>query len=77
MVYLLLAIVNLVMVLLMMARVFVLWILSMAGPIIATMTVFKKENTMKFGTWAEMYVGVSLIQVALAFIYKLILAVIV
>ena len=77
MVYLLLAIVNLVMVLLMMARVFVLWILSMAGPIIATMTVFKKENTMKFGTWAEMYVAVSLIQVALAFIYKLILAVIV
>lgn len=77
MVYLLLAIVNLVMVLLMMARVFVLWILSMAGPIIATMTVFKKENTMKFGTWAEMYVAVSLIQVVLAFIYKLILAVIV
>lgn len=77
MVYLLLAIVNLVMVLLMMARVLILWILSMAGPIIAAMSVFKKGNTMKFGTWAEMYVSVSFIQVIIAFIYKLILAIIV
>ena len=77
MVYLLLAIINLVMILLMMARVLILWILSMAGPIIAAMSVFKKSDTMKFGTWAEMYVLVSFIQVIIAFIYKLILAIIV
>lgn len=77
MTYLLLAIVNLAAVIIMMARVLVLWILSMAGPIIAAMNVFKKENTMGFGTWAELYVAVSLIQVVIAFIYKLILAIIV
>ena len=77
MTYLLLAIVNLAAVIIMMVRVLVLWILSMAGPIIAAMNVFKKENTMGFGTWAELYVAVSLIQVVIAFIYKLILAIIV
>lgn len=77
MTYLLLALINLIAVVIMMARVFVLWILSMAGPIIAAMNVFRRENTMGFGTWAEMYVTVSLIQVVIAFIYKLILAIIV
>lgn len=79
MTYLLLALINLIVVIIMMARVFILWILSMAGPIIAAINVFRRGNEIGFGfgTWAEMYVCVSLVQVVIAFIYKLILAIIV
>ena len=75
--YLILACLNLAMILIMMARGFVLWGLSMMGPIIAAMHVFKKNGFMSFGTWAELYVRISAIQIGIALIYQLILKVIV
>ena len=75
--YLVLTILNLAIILIMIGRVFALWGLSMIGPIIAAMHVFKKEGFMSFGTWTELYICISMIQVVIAIVYQLILRVIV
>ena len=71
--YYILAHVNLIVVIFMIARVFILWFLSMSGPIIAALNVFGRGSVERFTNWAIRYGLISLIQVGLIAIYKVML----
>ena len=75
-IYIILAIVNLLAILLMIARMFILWGLSIIGPIIAVFYVFGRQGPMSFRTWIRLYAIFSMIQVAITIIYTVILNVI-
>lgn len=75
-IYIILAIVNLLAILLMIARMFILWGLSIIGPIIAVFYVFGRQGPMRFRTWIRLYAIFSMIQVAITIIYTVILNVI-
>lgn len=75
-IYIALAIVNLLAILFMIIRMFVLWGLSIIGPIISVFYVFGRRWPMNFRTWASLYGIFSMIQAAITIIYTLILNVI-
>ena len=75
--YIILAIFNLLAVIIMSVRMFLLWILSILGPIISVFYVFGRQGPMSFRTWIRLYAIFSLIQVAITIVNTLILNIIV
>lgn len=71
--FIVLAIANLAIVVLMIVRTLMLWALSMIGPISAALEVFNIEGIISFRRWITLYIAISLIQVGLSFLYALIL----
>ena len=71
--YLFLAFINLLAVIMMYCRMFGLWILSILGPIIATVNVFGKKGPISYKTWVELYIGLSVIHIAVIFGYDVVL----
>lgn len=71
--YIFLALINLLAVVMMLVRMFGLWILSILGPIIATMNIFDKKIIMSYKTWVELYISLSIIQIVVTMGYKIVL----
>lgn len=71
--FILLAWINLAIIVIMIVRMFALWILSAVGPIVAALHVLNIEGIMSFRRWAGLYISLSLIQVLISMIYTLIL----
>lgn len=61
--YIVLAIANLVLLVIMIARMFILWGLSIIGPIMSVFYVFGRRWPMDFRTWMGLYIGLSMVQV--------------
>ena len=61
--YIVLAIANLVLLVIMIARMFILWGLSIIGPIISVFYVFGRRWPMDFRTWIGLYIAFSMVQV--------------
>lgn len=72
-VYIALVWVNVVIIVIMLIRVVGLWGLSIVGPITAVLSIFNIEGPVNFNRWVSLYVRLSLIQVLLAIVYKIIL----
>ena len=47
----------------MIARMFILWGLSIIGPIMSVFYVFGRRWPMDFRTWMGLYIGLSMVQV--------------
>ncbi len=73
--YIALAWINLFMVIIMFFRMISLWVLSMIGPITASLNVFGKEGIMDYGKWIKRYLYNTFIQVFLILVYKILLEV--
>lgn len=71
--YIVLAILNLLMIVVMLLRMLALWILAIAGPLIAVLSVWNLDSKNLFRTWVKLYVGLSMIPVAISIIYLLLL----
>ncbi len=71
--YIVLALLNLLMIVVMLLRMLALWILAIAGPLIAVLSVWNLDSKNLFRTWVKLYVGLSMIPVAISIIYLLLL----
>ena len=71
-VYIALAVSNVIVLVLMGARVVILWALSIIGPIISVFRVFGRNGPMDFRSWAIRYVVYSSIQFILTVLYVVI-----
>ena len=73
--YLILATVNLLAAVLMLARMLIMMFLAMVGPIIATLHALGEQNRfkVKYQDWAKWYIYLSLVQVIFALVYRIIL----
>ena len=71
--YIFLALINLLAVVMMLVRMFGLWILSILWAIIATMNIFDKKIIMSYKTWVELYISLSIIQIVVTMGYKIVL----
>ncbi len=71
--YAITVVINLATIILMILRMFFLLILSIIGPILSVLYVFGKKGFMRYGTWLEMYVIISMMQLAFTAIYTLVL----
>lgn len=72
-IYIFITVFNLALVILMLARTFVMWGLSIWGPFLAIQNVFGKNVTSKFGRWVVEYFVLAFAQIFLIIINKLIL----
>ena len=68
-VYIVLAIANLAVMLIMFARTIVIWVLSIIGPLIAVLYVFNAGGTITFRRWTGLYLRASLIQIFISIAY--------
>ena len=75
--YFWLALINLLSIGLMIVRMFLLWLLSIIGPIIAVFYAFGKKGPISLRNWGSLYLSFSLIQLMVTIIYIIILNVLV
>lgn len=74
--YVAMAIVNISLIILMIGRMFILWGLSIIGPIIAVFYVFGRRWPMDFRVWAGLYGAISGIQIIITALDMLIIYII-
>lgn len=72
-VYIALVWVNVAIIVVMLIRMIGLWALSIVGPITAVLSIFNIEGPVNFNRWVNLYVRLSLIQVLLAIVYRIVL----
>ncbi len=77
MAYIALAAINLLAIVFMILRMFVLWILSIIGPIISVFYAFGKQSPLSLQTWGGLYLSFSFIQVVITIVYIVILNVLI
>jgi hypothetical protein len=77
MAYIVLAAINLLAIVFMILRMFVLWILSIIGPIISVFYAFGKQSPLSLQTWGGLYLSFSFIQVVITIVYIVILNVLI
>ena len=75
--YIVLAAINLLAIVFMILRMFVLWILSIIGPIISVFYAFGKQSPLSLQTWGGLYLSFSFIQVVITIVYIVILNVLI
>lgn len=62
---------NLVAVAFMILRIFILWFLSIQGPLLAANYAIRKKGLRQYNTWLQTYIILSMIQVGYSLIYKI------
>ena len=72
-VYIFLVWINVFMIGVMFIRMLGLWVLSIAGPITAALSIFNIEGPINFNRWVSLYIRFSIIQIFIAIVYQIIL----
>lgn len=73
MTYLILAVCNLLIVIIMFLRMFTIWGLAIVGPIISTLYVLGIQSKFTFKRWVSLYISASFIQIFIAIMYMIII----
>lgn len=71
--YIVLVWVNVAMLVIMLIRTLGIFVLAMVGPISAVLSIFNIEGPVNFNRWVSLYIRLSIIQIFLAIMYKIIL----
>ena len=69
--YLIFVLLNLIVEVFMIVRVFVLWVLSVVGPLLAANYAVRQNGLRQYNTWLFMYISLSLVQVFYCLIYQI------